>query len=406
MEANNALETNQNKPLINNEIYQLTQAYQASWEEQVNKEIGTSMLTQKQEPLDKTDLSENQNIGGNTSATRSENSNHTPKQWSNLFVKLKRGRSIFISFSPRATIKSKNDNTLIIDIHEIMIKIFKEVGQDIVAAKPHMKKGSRTYLELIFVNKEELKHYTVNGINIFNKTYFGFIPTDTRKSFLPIKNRNVSLGNKADISKAIEETFKGRRLHKKRLRTAISLQKHYHKFLNKKNNELQAPSIPLIPEQNRTKNIQKITKPETINSNLLLNKDVTTNIVLNKNDDDLLSQSYSKVEKNFTPKEGEKNISPPLKLLMENQLPLQGNNDDNGYERDRIDSILKDKQEILVLQALQAPNISSRAWPTEWKQFLAVWKNANGTIKASSNWPWDKEDFWIGRIKESEFSVK
>ncbi|CAG8827315.1 21976_t:CDS:1, partial [Dentiscutata erythropus] len=34
------------------------------------------------------------------------------KQWSNLFPKLKRGQSTFLTFSPKEQIKSKNDNAL------------------------------------------------------------------------------------------------------------------------------------------------------------------------------------------------------------------------------------------------------------------------------------------------------
>jgi hypothetical protein len=136
------------------------------------------------------------------------------KQWSSLFAKLKRGQSTYSASSLRNSIKSKNDNTLVFNIrslnysfNKIMISLHEYTGQDVVAAKQHFVKGDRTYLELAFASNERLKYYASKGIVIFNQTYYGFIPTDNRKSFLPIKIRNVPLNNKERVSKAILETF-------------------------------------------------------------------------------------------------------------------------------------------------------------------------------------------------------
>ena len=138
----------------------------------------------------------------------------TDRQWSSLFTKLKRGRSTFSSFSPQRTIKSKNDNALIIDIssllcsfNEIMESLFKTAGFDICAAKQHFTRGRRTHLEVTFNDKDTLKQYATNGIEILNRTYFGYIPMDTRKSFLSIRCRNVPLGKKEEISEALLDAF-------------------------------------------------------------------------------------------------------------------------------------------------------------------------------------------------------
>src|SRR6185436_17583433 len=50
-------------------------------------------------------------------------------------------------------------------------------------------------------------HYATNGIKIFKETYYGYIPTDAHKSFLPIKVRNVPLDSKEHISNQVKETF-------------------------------------------------------------------------------------------------------------------------------------------------------------------------------------------------------
>jgi hypothetical protein len=150
----------------------------------------------------------------NPYAQTSQDKTAQPKQWSSLFTKLKRGKSTYTAFSPRDQIKSKNDNALIVEVqhlqssfNEIMASLYEEVKQDIIAAKQHFKRGSRSHLEIIFTNKEKLKHYAINGIKILNYTYFGYIPTDLRKSFLSVKLRNVQLGDKDIISSLIKEAF-------------------------------------------------------------------------------------------------------------------------------------------------------------------------------------------------------
>lgn len=138
----------------------------------------------------------------------------TKKTWSSLFAKLKKGQSTYSSFSPRNSIKSKNDNALVFEIsdlthsfNEIMISLYEYAGQDIIAAKQHFNKGVRTHLEVVFDDKERLKHYATKGITIFNQTYYGFIPVDNRRSFLSIKVRNVPLNNKNKVSNALLEVF-------------------------------------------------------------------------------------------------------------------------------------------------------------------------------------------------------
>src|SRR5437868_3890482 len=115
-----------------------------------------------------------------------------------FICKSKKRISTFSSFSPRNNIKSKNDNTLILDIYnlngslnEIMISLYDSVGCDIITTKPYINKGTCTYLELIFISKEKLKYYTTKGVEIFDKTYFEYIPTDMRRSFLSVKIRNI-----------------------------------------------------------------------------------------------------------------------------------------------------------------------------------------------------------------------
>jgi hypothetical protein len=136
------------------------------------------------------------------------------KQWSSLFPKLRRGQSTYSSFRPRSQIRSKNENALMIDVqglhssfNEIMASLFNNLKEDIIAAKQHFTKGTCTHIEIVFEDRNKLKHHALKGINIFGRTYFGFIPTDARKSFLPVKIRNVPLGNKEAISDAIREAF-------------------------------------------------------------------------------------------------------------------------------------------------------------------------------------------------------
>ena len=88
-----------------------------------------------------------------------------------------------------------------------MASLFENIKLDIIAAKQHLTKGVRTHLEIIFTNEEKLRFYTTKGINILNKTYYGYILIDMRKSFLPVKIRNMPLGNKEALSDSIKDAF-------------------------------------------------------------------------------------------------------------------------------------------------------------------------------------------------------
>ena len=88
-----------------------------------------------------------------------------------------------------------------------MTSLFENIKYDIIAAKQHLTKGTRTHLEIIFTDQEKLKYYATKGITILNKTYYGYIPMDMKKSFLPIKIRNVPLGNKEALSATIKDAF-------------------------------------------------------------------------------------------------------------------------------------------------------------------------------------------------------
>ena len=150
-----------------------------------------------------------------TQHTSDKKSEKTPsKQWADLFPKLRRGRATYSTYSPREQIKSKNDNALVIDIsqmlssfNEITASLYENAKNDIVAIKQHLKKGSRSQLEIIFANHDLLKEYAVKGVRIFNRTYTGYIPTDARRSFLSVKVRNVPLGDKNKVSELIQEAF-------------------------------------------------------------------------------------------------------------------------------------------------------------------------------------------------------
>ena len=91
--------------------------------------------------------------------------------------------------------------------NEITASLYENAKNDIVAIKQHLKKGSRSQLEIIFANHDLLKEYAVKGVRIFNRTYTGYIPSDARRSFLSVKVRNVPLGDKNKVSELIQEAF-------------------------------------------------------------------------------------------------------------------------------------------------------------------------------------------------------
>jgi hypothetical protein len=197
-EENLYLENNNNNTKQNNN----------NTESRKKQDIETT--TRKNQTKEQNNLSLEENLD----ASSSRSSEAPPRMWSSLFPKLKRGQSTYSSFSPRNTIRSKNENALIIDIqslkssfNEIMTSLFESVKFDITAAKQHFTKGVRTHLEIIFTDKEKLGYYATKGINILNRTYYGYIPVDMRKSFLPVKVRNVPLGNKEALSDTIKDAF-------------------------------------------------------------------------------------------------------------------------------------------------------------------------------------------------------
>ncbi|RIB22695.1 hypothetical protein C2G38_2173315 [Gigaspora rosea] len=157
---------------------------------------------------------------GNSQMTANEIVSKTPitqdRKWTSFFPHLRRGQLIYSTFFPRNSIKMKNDFALIIDIsniltlfNEIMISLFDAIKYNINAANQHLTKGKYMHLEVTFIDSEKQKFYAANGLTILNRTYFGYIPIDERKSFLPVKWRNIPLGNKNEISDALLKAFKG-----------------------------------------------------------------------------------------------------------------------------------------------------------------------------------------------------
>ncbi|CAG8566998.1 25221_t:CDS:2, partial [Gigaspora rosea] len=91
--------------------------------------------------------------------------------------------------------------------NKIIEDMFKTARYDINAAKQHFNKGKRSHIEIIFKNKETLKKYVSKGLMIKERTYFGYIPTDAKKTYFSIKCRNVPLGNKDEISNSSYNAF-------------------------------------------------------------------------------------------------------------------------------------------------------------------------------------------------------
>ena len=88
-----------------------------------------------------------------------------------------------------------------------MASLFESTKYDISAAKAHFTKGTRTHLEVTFIDKDKQRHYAAKGLEILRKTYYGYIPVDTRKTFLQVRCKNVPIGNKNDITEALRESF-------------------------------------------------------------------------------------------------------------------------------------------------------------------------------------------------------
>jgi hypothetical protein len=138
------------------------------------------------------------------------------RQWSDLFPKLRGGRAIFTSSTPRQKIHSKNDNALVIDIqkldniptNDIIAALAASIGGDLLAAKTHIAKGKRSLLEIILKDKDKVQKYAAEGISLFKQTLFGYIPINLKRSFLTIKLKNTPMGNKETVGKQIQEAFR------------------------------------------------------------------------------------------------------------------------------------------------------------------------------------------------------
>ncbi|CAG8751812.1 8048_t:CDS:2 [Gigaspora margarita] len=99
-------------------------------------------------------------------------------------------------------------HTLInLSMNEIAVVLNKYIGNNIIGIKLHFTKEVRTHLEIIFKSREDVQKYCTNGINIFNQTFLGYIPTNSRNSYLSIKLKNVLIDFQNDITKEICKTF-------------------------------------------------------------------------------------------------------------------------------------------------------------------------------------------------------
>jgi exonuclease III len=92
-------------------------------------------------------------------------------------------------------------------------------------------------------------------------------------------------------------------------------------------------------------------------------------------------------------------ISVWIKLLTSNSFWAK-------YEREKISLLLRTKRNISPTQALNANNIRTKAWPTEWKPFLVAWTRIGGKVPPTSSWPWDKKEITIDELRGDELSVK
>jgi|GEM_PF-6935314 len=146
---------------------------------------------------------------------RDSGENNYKRSFASLFTKLTRGPSTYSTYSVRNQITTKNSRAAIFEIrtlinlsmNEIAVVLNKCIGNDIIGIKPHFTKGVRTHLEIIFKSREDVQKYCANGINMFNQTFLGYIPTNSRNSYLSIKLKNVPIDFQDDITKEIRETF-------------------------------------------------------------------------------------------------------------------------------------------------------------------------------------------------------
>src|SRR6185436_14782473 len=106
---------------------------------------------------------------------------------------------------------SKNNNALILDIqslsnistNDIITALASSIGEDFLAAKIHMSREKRSFLEVVFKNNEKVQLYAAEGISLFKQSLFGYIPVNLNRTFLTVKLRNMPLGDKKFISDQI-----------------------------------------------------------------------------------------------------------------------------------------------------------------------------------------------------------
>ncbi|CAG8829525.1 15339_t:CDS:2, partial [Gigaspora margarita] len=112
------------------------------------------------------------------------------RQWSSLFTKMQRDKATFTAVPTKGSIKTKNDNALILNIKNLVnIPLNKII--------------------LALYNKLEKSTKICSRWNShFKQTLFGYIPTSLRRTIFLVKLRNVSLGEKESISRYIKTAIK------------------------------------------------------------------------------------------------------------------------------------------------------------------------------------------------------
>jgi exonuclease III len=105
-------------------------------------------------------------------------------------------------------------------------------------------------------------------------------------------------------------------------------------------------------------------------------------------------------------------LAPVIKDMLDAQLIsvwiklLTLNTFWSNYEREKISSILRAKRNISPTQALNANNIRTKAWPTEWKPFLVAWTRIGGKVPSDSTWPWNQNEIIVDDLRGDELSVR
>ncbi|RIB24650.1 hypothetical protein C2G38_2168076 [Gigaspora rosea] len=108
-----------------------------------------------------------------------------------------------IKDSPSKDRRVNNQKTL----DKPVCKINQGIGKDILGLKPHFTKGIRTHLGIIFKSYDNVQKNSTEGISLFNQTFLGYIPTNSRNSYLLVKLKNVPIDFQESITKEIKDTF-------------------------------------------------------------------------------------------------------------------------------------------------------------------------------------------------------